>query len=279
MAWDGWMDFLMPPAIAGVVVIALLFIAVLLLYGRHGRVHEKLSADRLQAEISAHAETLAALKDARRQLEAGAGERQANEDQLRLLLRELTHRSKNLLAVINAIARQTASRTGSVDDFLDRFSARLHAIGISHDLLIADNWQGASLRMLVEQQLDAHADHFGGRIAIEGEDVMLKPEAVHHLGLALHELTANAEKYGALSNERGQILIQWRFGDDATELKLIWLERGGPAVSPPERSGFGRAMIEDVVGKALAGDVTLSFPPEGVRCEIVIPAAQITSRG
>ncbi len=206
-------------------------------------------------------------------------ERKANEDHLRLLLRELTHRSKNLLAVIHAIARQTASRTRSVDDFLDRFSARLYAIGCSHDLLIADDWHGASLRMLVEQQLEAHAGGFGARIAINGEDVILKPEAVHNLGLALHELTANAEKYGSLSDPKGEIRIQWDFCEDAAQLKLVWQETGGPAVTPPERSGFGRAMIETVVGRALEGDVTLSFPAEGVRCEMVIPAAQVTSRG
>ena len=203
-------------------------------------------------------------------------ERKANEDQLRLLLRELTHRSKNLLAVIHAIARQTASRTRSVDDFLDRFSARLYAIGCSHDLLIADDWQGASLRMLVEQQLEAHADSFGRRIAIEGEDVMLKPEAVHNLGLALHELATNAQKYGSLSDPEGQISIHWSILDEC--LKLTWQELGGPKVSPPKRSGFGRAMIEKVVGKALEGNVKLSFPPKGVHCEIVIPAAQVTGR-
>jgi PAS domain S-box-containing protein len=206
-------------------------------------------------------------------------ERKANEDQLRLLLRELTHRSKNLLAVIHAIARQTASRTRTIEDFLERFSARLVAIGSSHDLLIADDWHGASLRMLVEQQLGAHADRFGGQIAIEGEDVMLKPEAVQNLGLALHELATNAQKYGSLSNPQGHIRIHWQVCDEASKLKLIWQERGGPPVTPPERSGFGRAMIETVVGQALEGDVRLSFPAKGVRCEIVIPAAQITSRG
>jgi two-component sensor histidine kinase len=206
-------------------------------------------------------------------------ERKANEDQLRLLLRELTHRSKNLLAVIHAIARQTASRTRSVDDFLERFNARLVAIGASHDLLIADNWHGASLRMLIEQQLGEHADRFGEQIAIEGEDVMLKPEAVQNLGLALHELATNAHKYGSLSDPRGQVRIQWQFCDEASKLKLVWQERGGPPVMPPQRSGFGRAMIETVVGKALEGNVRLSFPPKGVRCEIVIPSAQVTSRG
>src|SRR5215471_12163072 len=193
-------------------------------------------------------------------------ERKANEDQLRLLLRELTHRSKNLLAVIHAIARQTASRTRSVDDFLERFNARLVAIG-------------ASLRMLIEQQLGEHADRFGEQIAIEGEDVMLKPEAVQNLGLALHELATNAHKYGSLSDPRGQVRIQWQFCDETSKLKLIWQERGGPPVTSPERSGFGRAMIETVVGKALEGNVRLSFPPKGVRCEIVIPSAQVTSRG
>jgi two-component sensor histidine kinase len=206
-------------------------------------------------------------------------ERKANEDQLRLLLRELTHRCKNLLAVIHAIARQTASRTRSVDDFLDRFSARLAAIGCSHDLLIADDWHGASLRMLVEQQLGEHADRFGEQIAIEGEDVMLKPEAVQNLGLALHELAANAEKYGSLSDPEGQVSIRWKFCEDTSKLKLVWQEKGGPPVTPPQRSGFGRAMIETVVGRALEGDVSLSFPPKGVRCEIVIPSAQVTSRG
>ncbi len=206
-------------------------------------------------------------------------ERKANEHQLRLLLRELTHRSKNLLAVIHAIARQTAARTTSVEGFLDRFSARLYAIGMSHDLLVADDWHGASLRMLVEQQLESHADAFGKGIAIEGEDVMLKPEAVHNLGLALHELTANAEKYGSLSQPGGEIRIKWDYCEDAKKLTLTWDESGGPKVSEPSRSGFGRAMLEGVVGKALAGDVTLSFPVKGVHCEIVIPAAHVTSRG
>lgn len=206
-------------------------------------------------------------------------ERKANEQQLRLLLRELTHRSKNLLAVIHAIARQTAARSTSMDEFLDRFGARLYAIGMSHDLLVADDWHGASLRMLVEQQLESHADGFGDRIAIEGEDIMLKPEAIHNLGLALHELAANAEKFGSLSNPDGGILIKWDFCDEAKKLKLTWEESGGPEVHTPSRSGFGRAMLEGVVGKALAGDVKLSFPVKGVHCEIVIPSAHVTSRG
>lgn len=206
-------------------------------------------------------------------------ERKANEDQLRLLLRELTHRCKNLLAVIHAIARQTAARTRSIDDFLDGFSARLVAMGASHDLLIADDWHGASLRMLVEQQLGNHAERFRDNIAIEGEDIMLKPEAVQNLGLALHELAANAQKYGSLSAPHGHVSIGWKFCDETSKLRLVWQEEGGPPVMPPERSGFGRAMLEKVVSKALEGDVILSFPPKGVRCEIAIPSAHVISRG
>ena len=203
-------------------------------------------------------------------------ERKEAENQLRLLLRELTHRSKNLLAVIQAIARQTAARTKTIDDFLDRFGARLVAIGCSQDLLVADNWHGASLRTLVEQQLNM--DCSGSQIVIDGEDVMLKPEAVQNLGLALHELATNAQKYGALSNGRGSVRIHWQFCE-SDQLKLTWEERGGPPVSTPERSGFGRAMIESVVGKALEGEVKLSFPAKGVRCVIMIPEAQVASRG
>ena len=108
---------------------------------------------------------------------------------------------------------------------------------------------------------------------------MLKPEAVQNLGLALHELATNAQKYGALSSGRGRVRIHWQFCEAAAKLKLTWEEQGGPPVSTPERSGFGRAMIESVVGQALEGDVKLSFPPKGVRCVIVIPDAQVASRG
>ena len=144
---------------------------------------------------------------------------------------------------------------------MQHFSNRLVAIGCSHDLLVADDWHGASLRTLIERQLSAHTDRLSERIAIDGENVMLKPEAIHNLGLALHELAINAEKYGALSSQAGRVAVRWRFSDDASELKLVWEERGGPLVTAPERSGFGRAMIETVVGQALESDVKLTFPP------------------
>lgn len=201
-------------------------------------------------------------------------QRRAQEMQLRLLLRELTHRSKNLLAVVNAIARQTASRTGSVDAFLENFNARLVAIGSAHDLLVADDWRGASLKNLVKAQLHTYLKPCEDQIEVEGEDVMLKPDAVQNVGLALHELFINAQKYGALSTHDGHVNVHWD-ERDGRGVKLIWEESGGPKVPRPESMGFGRVMIETVVSKALNGQVDLSFEPQGVRCEIDIPASQL----
>ena len=265
-------------AAAGTVVtlVAIAVVCGLLIYVYRARKADRTrqaARRQLEADLERRTKELA---EAERQFEA---QRSASEQQLRLLLRELTHRSKNLLAVIQAIARQTARQTATVDEFLDRFGARLHGIGMSHDLLVADDWQGASLRMLVEQQLEAHLDSPGKQVTIEGEDVVLKPEAVHNLGMALHELTANAEKYGALSRPEGAVRVRWSVCEDENALTLAWEEQGGPNVKKPSRSGFGRAMIENIVGKALSGKVALTFPVEGVRCEIVIPASHITSRG
>jgi two-component sensor histidine kinase len=259
-----------------VAVLGVLLICGLLYFFFKSRKTERardVERETLEADLERRTKELA---EAEQQFDV---ERSDSEKQLRLLLRELTHRSKNLLAVIQAIARQTARQTATVDEFLDRFGARLHAIGMSHDLLVADDWHGASLRMLVEQQLERHIDDGGEQVTIEGEDVVLKPEAVHNLGMALHELTANAEKYGALSRPEGAVHVGWQVCEDEKSLKLSWEERGGPDVEKPSSSGFGRAMIENIVGQALGGTVALTFPVHGVYCEIVIPASHITSRG
>ncbi|MEJ2378912.1 MAG: HWE histidine kinase domain-containing protein [Pseudolabrys sp.] len=125
-------------------------------------------------------------------------ERKEGEAHLRLLLRELTHRSKNLLAVIQAMARQTAHHAGSIDAFLKQFGARLQALAASHDLLVRESWYGASLGELVRSQLAAYINRGPGQVTFEGPDVALKPEAAQNLGLALHELAINAATFGAL---------------------------------------------------------------------------------
>src|SRR5262249_49192076 len=125
-------------------------------------------------------------------------ERKEGEAHLRLLLRELTHRSKNLLAVIQAMARQTAHHAGSIDGVLSQFGARVQALAASHDLLVRESWYGASLAELVRSQLSGYLGGAQTQVSIEGPAIALKPEAAQNLGLALHELAVNAAKFGAL---------------------------------------------------------------------------------
>ena len=204
-------------------------------------------------------------------------ERKEAEAHLRLLLRELTHRSKNLLAVIQAMARQTGRHTESIDMFLDRFSARLQALAVSHDLLVRESWYGASLADLVRSHLAAFVDRIETRITLSGPTVALKPEAAQNLGLAMHELAVNAVKFGALSAPEGRIAVRWEYCDRAAGrmLALDWTESGGPAVKPRDRQGFGSMVIERNLSRALEAEISLDFHPAGLRCLIVIPAAHM----
>lgn len=205
-------------------------------------------------------------------------ERRRGEDHLRLLLRELTHRSKNLLAVIQAMARQTARHAGSIEAFLDRFGARLQALATSHDLLIQESWHGVSLGELVRSQLDVYLDRTAPQVLIVGDGVLLKPDVAQSLGLALHELASNAEKFGALSVPGGRVSIAWRrvAQSDGEGVELLWTETGGPSVDPPARRGFGTLVIEGNLQRSLDAEVDLAFVAEGVRCRILIPASRLS---
>lgn len=204
-------------------------------------------------------------------------ERKEGEAHLRLLLRELTHRSKNLLAVIQAMARQTARHTGSIDTFLDQFGARLQALASSHDLLVRENWQGASINELIRSQLAMYIDRGEDQVTINGPAVALKPEAAQNLGLALHELAVNAARFGALSVPGGHVSVTWdrRDGGGDHALELDWRELHGPDVKPRRKRGFGSMVIERNLVRALDAEVDLTFDPEGLRCHVVIPASQI----
>jgi two-component sensor histidine kinase len=204
-------------------------------------------------------------------------ERKEGEAHLRLLLRELTHRSKNLLAVIQAMARQMARHTGSVESFLTQFGARLQALAASHDLLVRESWYGASLGELIHSQLGGYLDGSTAQVSIEGPAIALKPEAAQNLGLAFHELAVNAAKFGALSVPSGRVSITWRrcgsMGDNSVELD--WREQLGPKVKIRRRKGFGSMVIERNLARALDADVKLQFDPNGLHCHIVVPASQL----
>lgn len=200
-------------------------------------------------------------------------ERKTGEAHLRLLMRELTHRSKNLLAVIQAMARQTARHAGSTSGFLDQFSARLQALAASHDLLVRESWYGASLREIIQSQLAAFSSGDEAQIAVDGVPVALKPEAAQTIGLALHELAVNAAKFGALSVPEGHVSIIWKMQGDA--IAFEWRERNGPPVKIRRKRGFGSMAIERNLASALDATVNLKFDPEGLCCFILIPANHI----
>lgn len=200
--------------------------------------------------------------------------RKEDEAHLRLLLRELTHRSKNLLAVIQAMARQTARHAGSIDGFLRQFAGRLQSLAAAHDLLVRESWHGASVEELVRAQLGAFFDAGGVRVELKGPVIVLKPEAAQSLGLALHELASNAARFGALSVPEGQIAISWQREEGARgdSLVLEWHEQFGPPVKARRKKGFGSTAIERNLAHALNADVSLDFERAGLRCRIVIPA-------
>jgi PAS domain S-box-containing protein len=204
-------------------------------------------------------------------------ERKEGEGHLRLLMRELTHRSKNLLAVIQAMARQTARHTGSIEKFLERFSARVQALARSHDLLVQESWHGASLRELVRSQLAYYLDREPDQVSIDGPEVRLKPEAAQSLGLALHELAANAAKHGALSRSKGRVAISWRPLSDNGGFELFWRETMGPKVSAPKRRGFGSMVIEHNLTRALDAKVSLDFAADGLTCRVAVPNSQLAA--
>jgi two-component sensor histidine kinase len=200
-------------------------------------------------------------------------EQKEYQQQLKVVMRELTHRSKNLLAVVQGIARQTAQTVGTLPIFVDRFGARLQALARAHDLLVDESWRGASFDELVSTQLGHVIEKSDERLDASGTRVMLKPEAAQNVALALHELATNAAKYGALSTETGKVTVRWGFRsvDGKDGFEVTWTEAGGPPVEEPKRKGFGRMMIERLVPRAIDGTSDLVFDPKGIRWTLRFP--------
>jgi PAS domain S-box-containing protein len=198
-------------------------------------------------------------------------ERKAHENQVQVLLAEVSHRSKNMLAVVQAIARQTAAR--GHEDFIAHFSERIQALAANQDLLVRSEWKGVDAGDLVRAQLAPFADLIGSRIAVQGPKLQLKGAAVCPIGLALHELATNAAKYGALSTDKGRVDISWAIlGDTFT---MSWIEREGPPVSAPKRRGFGWTVMKAMVEGSVDGTVEDDYPPSGLTWRLTCPAANV----
>ncbi len=192
-------------------------------------------------------------------------ERKKAEEEIRLLMHEVNHRANNLLAVIQAIARQTVD-SGDPRTYAERLSQRIAGIAASNNLLVSGNWHGVALARLVESQLAPFAES-SAQLGVEGPQVKLAPAAAQAIGMALHELATNAAKYGALSCDGGRIRIAWSITGDSDADRIFslgWSEQGGPPVAPPERRGFGMTVIERMVSGTLGGKATLEFAPSGV---------------
>jgi two-component sensor histidine kinase len=196
-------------------------------------------------------------------------------------MRELTHRSKNLLAVIQAIARQAAASSPDLDAFHREFGQRLRGLAQSHDLLVASNWEGAPIDDLVHSQLAFLGRTDQARIQIEGKSMLLTPEAAQNLGLALHELATNAVKHGALSSAAGKVQVSWSILEEPgaeQRLHFVWRESGGAGkVMMPERKGFGHVVLEDVVPGMFGGAATLAFEPGGFTWALDVALHKVSS--
>jgi PAS domain S-box-containing protein len=196
-------------------------------------------------------------------------ERKEQQEREHLLMREINHRAKNMLSVVDAIAHQTATKTR--EDFIERFSERIQALAANQDLLIRNEWRGVEVEDLVRAQLAPFADLIGSRIVVRGPELRLNAAAAQAIGLALHELATNAGKYGALSTDTGGVDIRW--GTDADTFTMLWIEREGPLVSAPQHRGFGTVVIEAMAERTLNGKVELLYPPSGVTWRLTCPAA------
>ena len=210
---------------------------------------------------------------------ADVTERKAAEDHAQFLMRELSHRSKNLLAVIQSISRRTARTAPTMEEFEGRFGRRLQGLAASHDVLVRNSWQGAPLAALVRQQLVPFEDSQSSRVELTGPDIVVTAEATQAIGLAIHELATNAVKYGALSVPAGKVKISWAFVSEAPSRRLLlkWVEEGGPPVVPPSHYGFGHQVIEGMIERSLNAKVALEFVPHGLNWSLSMPATELVT--
>jgi two-component sensor histidine kinase/PAS domain-containing protein len=201
-------------------------------------------------------------------------ERKRAEEQQTMMVAELNHRVKNILAIVQSVAAQTLRASGSLDNFADAFTGRLKALAIAHDILTQTRWIGIGLSELLAAVLAPYRSSEETRVSIFGPAVLLPAHAVVPLSMVLHEMTTNAAKYGALSKQRGTIEITWQVNGSLDKaVELVWQERGGPKVKANAKAsaGFGTTLIDRVIRHDLDGKTKIDFDSEGVRWTIAFP--------
>ena len=205
-------------------------------------------------------------------------ERKQWEDRQQMLLGELTHRVKNTLAVVQAIAHQSLRNSRSSKDFVERFEGRLSALAASHGLLVASDWKGADLGALARDQLEAYVTENKERLHIAGEAVILPADLATPFGLVLHELATNGVKHGSLSRPDGKVSVTWTVesGNGERRLFVLWRETGSPSGKTRGARGLGSALIENGIPNAT---VNREFRPDGLVCTIELPLPEAEEHG
>lgn len=194
-----------------------------------------------------------------------------NEEQIQLLMGELSHRAKNMIAVVQALVSRTADKKYAED-----LAARLHSLARNQDLLTKRNWKGAPLGELIASQLAIASDLLGQRIFLEGAlDFFVVAAGAETIGLAIHELTTNAAKYGALSSASGEVHIKIGVDERDDRLTIEWSEVGGPPVTAPQRTGFGTVMLDRNPRVALGAEVEFGYPAEGFFWRLIAPIGRV----
>jgi PAS domain S-box-containing protein len=205
-------------------------------------------------------------------------DRKRAEEQQALLVRELHHRVKNTLATVQAIMGSTARVVDNIEDFKTALFGRIQSLSKTH-LLLADEERAAEFVDLLRSELDAFDDGSNGRISLHGPPVILSSQLAVSLGMAIHELTTNAAKYGALSVYGGKVEVTWNVTIDATRQTLVfdWIESGGPPVTEPARKGFGTRLLEIVLPGQIQAKTRIVYGRDGLRmhCVVPLPTAQI----
>jgi PAS domain S-box-containing protein len=200
--------------------------------------------------------------------------RKRDEEHRRLLASELSHRVKNMLATLQAVVTQTLRNASSLNDASDTLSARIQSMAAANDLLVNEQWEGASIADLVDRALSPFSSAVE-RIRKGGTDIRVPSQTAVGLSLALHELATNAVKYGALSTQNGHVDIRWRRVEEGKAFRLDWAEVGGPPVAPPTRVGFGSKLIERVLSNEIGATVKLEYSPAGVTFSAIASIADL----
>jgi two-component sensor histidine kinase len=195
------------------------------------------------------------------------------EQRQALLIRELHHRVRNTLATVQGVMNTTAKSSMTIDEFQEAFAGRISSLAKTHAVMTEEFDQSVSFEHLLNQELGLYADDLGRRIRLQGPDVDLPSQIAVPLGMAVHELTTNAAKYGALASDAGRIAVEWSLVDGPLggALRWEWSETDGPLVKPPRREGFGSMLLKRVLSQQIGAEVNVAYEPEGFRLRMLVP--------